>query len=62
MTLIIDNSISWNNSLCPEHTIQTLRILLSTLSLLDLASVDLIFTTEKDPIVLCSVMVMISVL
>ena len=54
ITLVIDNSISCLNVLCAEHTIQTIRIFLSSLCSSDLPCFDLIITGEKDPIVLCS--------
>ena len=54
ITLVIDNSISCLNILCAEHTIQTIRIFLSSLSCSDLPCFDLIITGEKNPIVICS--------
>ena len=53
VSLVIDNSISCYNTLSAEHSIQTIRILLSSLSSSDLPFFDLIITTERDPIVLC---------
>ena len=56
VTLVIDNSISCINALSAEHTIQTIRIFLSSMSSSDLPCFDLIITGEKNPIVVCSEM------
>ena len=56
VTLVIDNSISCLNALSAEHTIQTIRIFLSSMSSSDLPCFDLIITGEKNPIVVCSEM------
>ena len=54
VTVIIDCSISCFNELSASHSFETIRILLSSLALIDIPSFDLIIATEKNPYILCS--------
>ena len=54
VSIVIDASISCLNELSIIHTIQTLRILLSSLFYDNLLCLDVIITTNKGPIVICS--------
>ena len=54
ITIIIDTSFSVLNHMNINHSLNTIRVLLSSLTLLDLPSFDLILTGEEGPIVLCS--------
>ena len=54
VTVIIDLSKSCFNKLSFDHSIETIRILLSSLAAIDLPSFDLIIATENNPYILCS--------
>ena len=54
LTIIIDSSYSCLGRISREHTINTIRYLLSGLSYIDLPSFNLIISTQTNPIVLCS--------
>ena len=54
LSIVIDTSISCFNELCIFHTLQTLRILLSTISYDNLPCLDIIISTPSEPIILCS--------
>ena len=54
ITVIIDTSFSVLNHMNINHSLNTIRVLLSSFSLIDLPSFDLILTGEEGPIVLCS--------
>ena len=54
LTLILDNSISCLSQIQSLHTIQTLRILLSTIATLDIPCFDFIVTGDPNPKILCS--------
>ena len=54
LTIIIDSSYSCLGGVSREHTINTIRYLLSALSYIDLPSFNLIISTEANPIVICS--------
>ena len=54
LTLIIDSSYSCLGGISRDHTINTIRYLLSSLSYIDLPSFNLIISTESNPIVICS--------
>ena len=54
VSIVIDSSISCLNELSIFHTIQTLRILLSALYYDNLLCLDVIITTNKEPIIICS--------
>ena len=53
VSVVIDTSISCLNELSLSHTIETLKVLLNGLYILDLQNFDLIVTGKKNPIVLC---------
>ena len=54
ITIIIDTSFSVLNHMNINHSLNTIRILLSSFTIIDLPSFDLIVTGEDGPIVLCS--------
>ena len=54
VTIIIDLSKSCFNKLSFYHSIETIRILLSSLAAIDLPSFDLIIATDTNPYILCS--------
>ena len=54
ITIIIDTSFSVLNHMNKNHSLNTIRILLSAFTIIDLPSFDLIVTGEDGPIVLCS--------
>ncbi len=54
VSVIIDNSQSCFSKISLNHSFETIRILLSSLSAIDHPCFDLIVTSEKNPIVLCS--------
>ena len=54
ITIIIDTSFSVLNHLNINHSLNTIRVLLSSFTILDLPSFDLIVTGEDGPIILCS--------
>ena len=54
VSVIIDNSQQCFSKISLNHSFETIRILLSSLSAIDLPCFDLIITSEKNPIVLCS--------
>ena len=54
VSIVLDTSISCLNELCIFHTIQTLRILLSTLAYDNIPCIDIIISRTKEPIILCS--------
>ena len=54
VSLIIDTSYSCFNPLSFSFSLQTIRVILSSLASIDLPSFDLILTTQKNPLVLCS--------
>ena len=54
ITIIIDTSYSVLNHININHSLNTIRVLLSSFTLIDLPSFDLIVTGEEGPIVLCS--------
>ena len=54
VSVIIDNSQSYFSKISINHSFETIRILLSSLSAIDLPCFELIVTSEKNPIVLCS--------
>ena len=54
LTIIIDSSYSCLGGISREHTINTIRYLLSALSYIELPSLNLIISTESNPIVICS--------
>ena len=53
-TIVIDSSISCLNDFSKIHTIQTISILLSSLAYDNISCLDLIITTNKEPIIICS--------
>ena len=53
VSVVIDTSISCLNELSISHTIETIKVLLNGLYILDLPNFDLIVTGKKNPIVLC---------
>ena len=54
VSIIIDNSLSCFGDISRDHSFSILRELLSPLSYLDISKFDLILTTDKSPIILCS--------
>jgi len=54
VSLILDTSYSCFNPLCTPFSLQTLRLMLSTLTSIDLPSFDLILSRQKEPEILCS--------
>ena len=54
VSLILDTSYSCFNPLCMAFSLQTLRIMLSTLVSIDLPSFDFILSRQKEPEILCS--------
>ena len=54
VSLIFDTSYSCLNSLCFSFSLQSLRLMLSTLNSVDIPSFDFILSRQKEPIVLCS--------
>ena len=54
VSIIIDNSISCFGDISRVHSFQIIRELLSPLLYLDISKVDIILTTDKSPIILCS--------
>ena len=54
ITIIIDTSFSVLNHINISHSLNTIRVLLSSFTIIDLPSFDLIVTGEEKPIVLCS--------
>ena len=54
ITVIIDTSFSVLNHMNINHSLNTIRVLLSSFTLIDLPSFDLILTEEEGPIILCS--------
>ena len=54
ISIVIDASLTCFNELSIIHTIQTLRILLNALFYDNLLCLDIIITTNKEPIVVCS--------
>ena len=54
ITVIIDTSFSVLNHMNINHSLNTIRVLLSSFTMIDLPSFDLILTGEEGPIVLCS--------
>ena len=54
ITIIIDTSYSVLNHINISHSLNTIRVLLASFTLIDLPSFDLIVTGEDSPIVLCS--------
>ena len=53
-TIVIDSSISCLNDFSKFHTIQTLSLLLTALAYDNISCFDLIISTNKEPIVICS--------
>ena len=54
ITVIIDTSVSVLNHMNIVHSLNTIRVLLSSFTIIDLPSFDLIVTGNDGPIVLCS--------
>ena len=54
VSLILDTSYSCFNPLCTPFSLQTLRLMLSTLTSIDLPSFDFILSRQKEPEILCS--------
>ena len=54
ITIIIDTSYSVLNNININHSLNTIRVLLASFTLIDLPSFDLIVTGEEGPIILCS--------
>ena len=54
ITVVIDTSFSVLNHININHSLNTIRVLLSSFTIIDLPSFDLIVTGEEGPIILCS--------
>jgi len=54
ITIILDTSFSVLNHMNIIHSLNTIRVLLASLTIIDLPSLDLIVTGEDGPIILCS--------
>ena len=54
ITVIIDTSFSVLNHFNINHSLNTIRVLLTSFTIIDLPAFDLIVTGENGPIVLCS--------
>ena len=54
LTIVVDSSYSCLGGISRNHTINTIRYLLSSISYIDLPSFNLIISTETNPIVICS--------
>ena len=54
VSLVLDTSYSCFNPLCTSFPLQTLRLMLSTLSSIDLPCFDLILSRQTNPEILCS--------
>ena len=54
VSLILDTSYSCFNPLCFSFSLQTLRLMLSTLTSIDLPCFDFILSRQKEPEILCS--------
>ena len=54
LTIVIDSSYSCLGGISRDHTINTIRYLLSALSYIDLPSFNLIISTESNNNVICS--------
>ena len=54
VSLIVDTSYSCFSPLSFSFSLQTIRVILSSLASIDLPSFDLILSTQKNPLVLCS--------
>ena len=54
VSLIFDTSYSCLNSLCLSFSLQTLRLILSTLNSIDIPCFDFILSRQNEPDILCS--------
>ena len=54
VSIIIDNSISCFGDIAREHSFKIIRELLSPLIYLEISKLDIILTTNKSPLILCS--------
>ena len=54
ITILIDTSYSVLNHINLNHSLNTIRVLLTSLTIIDLPSFDLIVTGEEGPTILCS--------
>lgn len=54
VSIIIDSSFSCLNKFSFSHTIQTIRVLISSISAINIPAVDIVVATSKNPIVICS--------
>ena len=54
VSIVIDNSISCFGDISREHSIKIIRELISPLFYIDISKLDIILTTDKSPIILCS--------
>ena len=54
VSLILDTSYSCFNPLSTPFSLQTLRLMLSTLTSIDLPSFDFVLSRQKEPEILCS--------
>ena len=54
VSIIIDSSYSCLNRFSFSHTIQTIRVLISSIAAINIPAVDIIIATSSNPIVICS--------
>ena len=54
VSIIIDSSFSCLNKFSFSHTIQTIRVLISSIASINIPAVDIVVATSKNPIVICS--------
>ncbi len=54
VTVVIDSSISCFGGASLIHSLQTIKMLLSSLSIIELPCFDLIIATESNPVIICN--------
>ena len=54
VSIVIDSSYSCLNSFSFSHTIQTIRVLISSIAAINIPAVDIVIATSTNPIVICS--------
>ena len=54
VTVVIDSSISCFGGASLIHSLQTIKMLLSSLSTIELPCFDLIIATESNPVIICN--------
>jgi len=54
VSIVIDSSFSCLNKFSFSHTIQTIRVLISSIAAINIPAVDIVIATGSNPIVICS--------